>query len=176
MVTTKAPVKTSPDTISGKNRASSRTYHLRVDIESKKVCKSMFINTLSISETMGHTAMKKLGDSCGISPDKRGTLKNRPNAISQEKKDLGVEHMNSFPRVASHFCRACSTKDVKTVANMHRLYVDWAKCKGVTDVLDERQYRDIFNNTPGLNNDFFIPKKDQCESCFAHKYKTPEEL
>ena len=33
----------------------------------------------------------------------------------------------------------------------------------------------LVNHTPGLNLDFFVPEKDQCEICFAFKQKTPEE-
>lgn len=180
LVTVKPPAKAAADTASGKNRSSSRSYFLRISGEMKRVCKVMFLNTLAISETMVDTALHKMGDSCGISPDKRGKHQNRPQAMSQEKRESVITHINMFPRVASHFCRANSNKEyleenVKSVANMFRLYETWATKIGILDVADERQYRDIFNHTPGLNVDFFTPKKDQCEVCFAFNHMTPEE-
>lgn len=170
----KRPDRPSAETISGKNRSTSIEYHVRVKGDIVRVCKTLFLSTLQISEQVIKTVVKKLGQSCWTSPDKRGL--NKPGSrIPVETTQSVKDHINIFPRAASHFCRSNSTceyleEGVGSVKNMFRLYETWAQENGIAKPATYRQYLDVFNNTPGLDIRFFKPKKVQC--CFAYGQKT----
>lgn len=116
---------------------------------------------------MGDDSVKKIDSSLmgTVTPDKRGNHNNRPSISEHVKKGVR-EHINLFPRVPSHYCRAITNKmyleDGLTIAKMHRLYMEWVQKEGFP-AATERQYRDVLNSE--FNLEFHKPKKDRCETC-----------
>jgi len=156
-------------TTANSRRALSREYYLPINNVKIKVCKAMFLNTISVSEKVIGTVSKKLNMSPVIEHDQRGKHSNRPHAISSTVIDLIKEHIAMFPTVESHYRRANSQKEYLeadlSVAKMHRFYLDWVKDKTLNVKAQNatlRQYTDIFNT---FNLSFFKPKKDLYDKC-----------
>lgn len=165
-------------------RNTSRIYSFRVKKENIRVCKTMFLATLNITDSWVETIVKKMNEGGTISPDKRG--KNRAGVkkvdprIIQSVKD----HINSIPRVESHYIRKDSSREylpegLNNVSRMFDLYKDWLNeevqknRREAHPPASERQYRDTFNDS--FNLGFFLPKKDQCDVCNAFENSTEEE-
>lgn len=161
-------------------RNFSREYNLTVDNIQFKVCKNMFLQTLSISETVVNTTLSKLKNSPTISKDMRGKHFSRPNVIADDVKNLIKEHISSFPAVESHYIRHDSKREYLesglSISKMYRLYTEWIKDKPTNSSTINatlRQYNDIFNND--FNLSFFKPKKDLCDVCEQYKLSSDEE-
>lgn len=169
----------SPQKVKDKDnptRKTSRQYYFTLKGKEVRVCQSMFLNTLVISDKVVRTACSKLSDGGKYSPDKRGGRKG--NLKSEAVVKSISDHIASFPRVASHYCRANSScqyleAKVDSVANMHRLYAEWMReHKPEQKQATLRQYTDHFNT---LNLKFHKPRKDQCDICFAWKINSVEK-
>lgn len=84
-------------------------------------------------------------------------------------KEGVIAHINSIPRIDSHYLRAQTTREYieggKSLAELHRDYKN--------DCIDNNRpfanitmYSQIFNNN--FNISFFTPKKDQCDLCCSY--------
>lgn len=161
-------------------RKFSRKYYFPLEKDEIQVCKTMFLQTLSISEKIVSTVSSKLELSPTIEADKRGRHSNRPFRISNEIKECVQEHISLFPVVDSHYTRENTKKQYLdsdlNISKMHRLYSEWVKKKEVSEKTQNvtlRQYQDIFNTFTNIS--FFKPKKDLCDTCEKYKISTPEE-
>jgi hypothetical protein len=116
--------------------------------------------------------MSNVSDISGIHLAEDARKDRKPhNLTPEEDVEFVMNHINSFPRVPSHYCRKDSTREYLgselNLAIMYRLYV--AKCQEedrcpVGDTL----YRSLFaDHEPSLS--FYSPKKDQCPVCNVHK-------
>lgn len=134
-----------------------------------RVCKLFFMNTLAISDKSIRTVVKKnSGSITGIQmQDNRGKHGNQFK-LDAALKDRAKEHINSIPRIESHYCRARSKREYiegsRSIATLHRDYVDKCKAEG-KGYLSYKLYYNIFVND--FNISFWKPKKDQCEDCTA---------
>jgi len=156
------------NTLSERCKNSIRTYFFTIDNEEVRVCKTMFLNTLGVVDCWIETALKCCQGGNGMSPDKRGRHTNRPLRLRENSLELVREHINSFPRVHSHYTRERSKREyleseVRSVENMHRLFKDWCSDKGIEKIPSVSAYRKVFNRE--FNIGFFVPRKDQCELC-----------
>lgn len=75
-------------------------------------------------------------------------------------------HIESFPRIASHYCRASSKKEYLesglSLIKMYEMYNE--KCtESGKNPLKKSMYRQIF--TEQYNIGFHVPKKDRCDLC-----------
>lgn len=85
-------------------------------------------------------------------PDGRG--KKTKSKIADNQMEIVVQHINSFPFIPSHYCRAKTNKK----------YVQFKLS----------YYRYIFNTK--LNIRFHTPKTDRCEKCEEMKVKMNEKI
>lgn len=70
-----------------------------------------FTSTLDIGHYFLSTVNKKKAEATGvIAEDLRGRHGNIGRCLTQADKDGAREHINSYPRKESHYCRASSTK------------------------------------------------------------------
>lgn len=165
-------------------KEESVTYHFKVAGKLQKVCKTMFLGTLDISETPVRTVRKKLsevtheGEVHVISPDKRG-LHSKINVAMKEKRDESViEHIMSFNRIDSHYCRQRSKRQYLDPSlnrtKMWKMYLEWMeKNKPEEKTVSQKYYADIFNRK--FNLGFHHPKKDQCDMCSVFNLASPEQ-
>lgn len=158
-------------------RKKSRQYLFKVNGVDIFVCKSMFIQTLAITDKWIESALKKVKSGDAVPIDNRGKSKLiRYHALKLELKKSIVDHINLFPRVDSHYTRKDSKRQYLeenlSVPQMHKYYLEWVKDQGI-DPATERQYRDVFNTE--FNIGFFKPKKDLCDVCVAYENSNEDE-
>ncbi|XP_039755887.1 uncharacterized protein LOC120630653 [Pararge aegeria] len=136
------------------------------------VCKSMFKNTFSISNTFIQSAIDKHDKNMGM----RGFHQNHPTIINATMKENVIQHVKCFAPIESHYTRKDSNKQYLdselTFKKMYDLYTVWCKELNITENIatSVRQYKDIINKE--LNIAFHLPKKDQCDLCHAMKNNT----
>ena len=153
-------------------RKCSRKYFFKVNDESIQVCSKFYFDTLDISFTKTECALEKGKQyTSGLSgTDQRGKHANRPNKVSASSTNIIKEHINSFPRMESHYCRKNTKKEYLSqdlnLTKMYNLYVKdcvkngiWYEKIGV--------YREIFNTC--FNIGFHKPLKDQCDLCTQYE-------
>jgi len=96
-----------------------------------------------------------------------------PHNETDEKAEQYIkDHIKSFPRIDSHYCRADSKQEYIegsfTIRQIHVMYKD--KCvEEEVRPLSEGIYRKIFNEK--FNIAFHVPNKDLCDSCEMFKAK-----
>ena len=103
-----------------------------------------------------------------IEKDKRGCHSNRPKRIAEVTKQSVRDHINTIPRMESHYCRARTNKEYfeegLNLRTLYDMYVQWMQIER-PDIIKgkEHLYREIFNYE--FNIEFFVPKNDQCDIC-----------
>lgn len=91
-----------------------------------RVCKTFLINTLGITERTIRTVIQAKVSGTGIAPsDERGKHNNQ-NKIPEEILNSIRNHINSIPRIESHYIRKDTSREYidggLTIAEMHRHY------------------------------------------------------
>lgn len=151
---------------SEKPRTFSFSYYFSVYGTDIRVCREFYLSTLSISSRRIHYfhKNKKTGITSTPQRDQRG--KKTGQKISIESRNVVRQHINSFPTVASHYCRKNSKKKYLefglNLSKMFELYVEY--CHEINELpVKFWLYNKIFNEE--FNLSFFKPKKDQCDLC-----------
>jgi len=110
-------------------RKSSLKYFLVKGVDRIRVCKEFYLTTLDISSKRVEYFYKKLESSDGIE-DMRGKTP-KPQKIPELDRSYIREHIRSFPKVPSHYCRSTTTAEYLepnlSVNEMYRLYKE--KCE-----------------------------------------------
>ncbi|KAL4083738.1 hypothetical protein QTP88_029054 [Uroleucon formosanum] len=159
------------------NRSNNQAFYLKcgVDSENIRVCKYFFMATLDITIRMIRTTLDKQSETGAIDSDHRGRKVGKgvlEDSLTQSVKD----HINSIPRIESHYLRAQSTREFieggKTLTQLYRDYKALSEANNKSFV-KESMYRYIFNTQ--FNISFFTPKKDQCEECESNKNNDNEQ-
>ncbi|CAG9767658.1 unnamed protein product [Ceutorhynchus assimilis] len=156
------------------NRRLNFAFYFRTsDGKKLRVCKKFFKNTLDINDRTVLTVRDKTLPSGVVSADGRGKHKNHKKISDNLKNDVR-NHIQSIPRIESHYLRAQTSREFidgrKTIADLYRDYKLACEAEGKATV-NYHMYADIFNTE--FNISFFIPKKDQCSLCF--QYNTADE-
>lgn len=168
--TTERNIKKRSTTSSNESRRSfSFLFFLNIGERRIQVCKKYYLGTFDISQTRVYNAHKNKCLLTGMAAeDLRGKTASRK--ISPEKEKKVVDHINSFPRIESHYCRAKTKKQYLdpnlTIETMYDLYAE-----KTNDPLKSSYYRYIFCTK--FNLDFHQPKSDRCGKC--EKYKKAKE-
>nr|CAI5870500.1 unnamed protein product [Callosobruchus analis] len=142
-----------------------------------RVCKLIFKSTLGISDRPIRTVVQKKTLFTGgmITEDGRGKHGNHFRIDEAIKRGVR-QHIQSIPRIESHYCRSKSSREYidggKSLSQLHRDYVDNCIQKG-EPYANYLMFSRIFNYE--YNIAFFSPKKDQCEDCMAFKVASDEE-
>lgn len=154
----------------GKNKVNSRRkytfcYFFNVCGQDIQVCKIFYLGTLNISQTPIYNA--HLGkDFESNTPKKNQQGKHVKHKILDEDRNLVKMHIENFPKVESHYCRANTSREYLdsnlSIAKMYLLYVEFCTSKNKQPV-KESYYRFIFCNEYNLF--FHTPKKDRCDLC-----------
>jgi len=162
-------------------RTHSRIYTFSYEGRTIRVCKTMFLSTLDISDSMVVTALHKSRRGVITSPDKRGRHPSHNKPKMALIKQSIEAHIDLFERVPSHYRRA-DTPDMQYLAQhlsvpaMHTMYVEWMKTQRQTGpempIASLRQYRDTFGE---YKIAFYKPKKDCCDDCYAYDNATEEK-
>lgn len=165
---TKQIVKQSQAKFNPKHQSFS--YSFMRDGERQRVCKSFYCKTLSITSKCVIRAMvdKNAAGVFGGTDKCKGKVP--VNKISKERVNGVKRHIDEFPRIEPHYCRADSNLQYISpelnITKMFNLYCnDFCVCNGVSDPVTFSKYRDVFLSDYKLR--CFAPKKDQCSNCNA---------
>ena len=175
MYTQKVPKRRQTTEVTKHDRKNTFHYFLPTeDKEKAKVCKTMFLNTISAGERIVTTFWKKYDGEMTIAEDKRGKYKHKNSVMDEEMIKSVCDHVKSFSLVESHYIRKDSKKlyleDVKSASRMFNLYCEWFDSdKYRNKASTKRQYRDILN--ANFNIGFHKPKKDLCDICHVYSNK-----
>lgn len=104
-----------------------------------------------------------------LQDDKRGKHRHH-RKVSDEIKEGIRHHINSIPRIESHYLRAQTSRKFidggKTLADIYRDYKTICM-KADKSYGNYTKFSRIFRND--FNISFFHPKKDQCGTCEEYK-------
>lgn len=124
--------------------------------------------TLDINDRVVRTVFNKreLGF---VEVDKRGKHGNHKKIDESIKKSVR-DHIQSIPRIESHYIRKKSNREFidvgKCIADLYEDYKTECLKQGLPAAHHE-MYAKIFNQE--FNISFFIPKKDRCELCVSYE-------
>lgn len=148
-------------------RNATLHYTLTYNGTNHRVCKTFFLNTLDINYPVVKTAVDKYcrSPSSMQSPDKRGR---QAPAIKLPVSvvDFAKAHIDKFPRVPSHWCRADTTKVYLEAninkAKMYKLYQE--DCKEEGGEIEEKMVSLTFYSNLLFEKRiaFHVPRKDMC--------------
>lgn len=152
--------------LSTKPRAHSFIYYFNIEEKRERVCREFYLKVLGISarRIAYFHSHKKEGLTRTPQKDKRGVA--TKGRLPEDVKDTIREHINKFPRVPGHYCRANTQKEYLefglNMSKMYQLFVEY--CKEVHKTPAKKWlYTKIFNEE--FNISFHTPKKDQCDTC-----------
>ena len=96
-----------------------------------------------------------------------------------KKKYNVINHINSFLKVESHYCRQRTSKtyleSTLSISKMFELYELKCTEDGKEDLLCKKKfYSDIFNTN--FNIAFHLPQSDRCDQCEKYKISEKEGL
>ncbi|CAH1171175.1 unnamed protein product [Phaedon cochleariae] len=158
----------------GSTRSKNYKYSFLIDDAGVQVCKTFFKNTLGINNRTIFTTTKKKDHQGIIERDRRGTHTQHKKIPDNIKSDI-LRHIESFPRVNSHYCRSRTNKEYLegslNIRIMYRLYIQQCEDSG-KDYAKYGTYAHIFNTETNIA--FHVPKKDQCYLCENYKNATEE--
>jgi len=137
------------------------------------VCRARFLAVLNIGKkSLVHA--KSTAQNGFSKPDQRG--KQAPaHKLKPDQYAAVMQHIASFPKVESHYCRKTSSLEyldhLLTISLMYKLY----KLEHSNDgrMVGYESYRRIFHREFHLS--FHKPKKDQCSTCAIYNNLSPEE-
>lgn len=132
------------------NSRRTRTYNYNLPSANSKtnVCKTMFLNTLGISEKTLRTAISKQTDEGVVEKERRGGRYKQLKEKDEKVRASVLQHIQRFPRMDSHCL---------TVKKMFSLYKE--ENPGKDTMCSYHTYRKVFRS---LNLSFHHPKKEQC--------------
>lgn len=152
------------------NRSNNQAFFFKCGVNSEnilRVCKYFFMATLDITIRMIRTTLDKQSETGAIDSDHRGRKIGKGVSVK--------DHINSIPRIESHYLWAQSTREFieggKTLTQLYRDFKALSEANNKSFV-KESMYRYIFNTQ--FNISFFTPKKDQCE-CESNKNNDNEQ-
>ncbi|CAK1601215.1 unnamed protein product [Parnassius mnemosyne] len=160
---------------SAKPRLPNNAFYFTINNTRIRVCKTFFINTLGICDRQIRTVKKKTDPQGFLTTDIRGKHVSRqpidPALIENIK-----QHINSIPRIESHYLRAATTREYisgdRTLTDIWKDFDKIQKQEGKPSC-DYWIYYEIF--TKQFNISFFQPKKDRCDLCLDYEVATVDQ-
>ncbi|KAG5885505.1 hypothetical protein JTB14_013523 [Gonioctena quinquepunctata] len=176
--------------IDGESRKNtSLKYYLKVGDGKVRVCSKMFLNTLCLGERSVHDWVKKspldkalsdhnINENINCIDEFEKITENTNNTLPLSQKRSGIrQFFDSLPKMESHYCRSRTSKHYLEPVweSKSQIYNEYKRI--CLEKNDEPASRALFTKIFfSMNIGFFIPKKDQCETCIKFKLGkvTPE--
>lgn len=147
--------------IENSRRKKTINYFFFVEGEFVKVCKRFYLDTLAISHQKVDYLYKK--NLCKVEGPHNRKVN---NFISEDLKNDVRDHIRSFPKIESHYCRSSSKKEFVdsrlSIQKMYEMYEQNCE-ENNKEKVKASMYRSIFVRE--FNIDFHVPKKDRCDTC-----------
>lgn len=155
-------------------RKYSFRYYFKIHEKKIRVCKQFFLGTLNISQKPVYTAHATTAFG---TPKKSLRGKTSTRKISEERKQIVMDHIQKFSVVESHYCRANSKRKyleaTLSISKMYELYLIYCTENEIENPVRLSMYRTIFNTC--FNYGFHIPKKDTCDKCTSYLLSKKEK-
>lgn len=151
-------------------RRENNNYHFYIDNNEVRVCKQFFRNTLGISVRAIRTVQEKFTGGF-LQEDRRGKH-NKHKRVDYAIKAEIFKHINSIPRMESHYLRAQTSRKFieggKSLADLHRDYVELCKSENRpygNYTMYSRIFKDKFNISF-----FFSKERPVWQMCGIYKF------
>lgn len=107
-------------------RGFNNAFHFKIKDTNIRVCKIFFMATLGINSRIIRTVLQKQeGSLTGVLQGESRGKHNNHSSTSEEIKADAKHHIQSIPRIDSHYCRQGTKKEYieggRSVADLHRL-------------------------------------------------------
>lgn len=153
-----------------RKKKMSYLYYLDRNGKRIRVCKDFYLNTLSVDARRirsAHASKDKLTGE--PSPYRRGK---HSTGVSRVTLKQGIrEHIESIPKIDSHYCRRDTNKSYITgdlnLQILYEKYVELCTERGLQPA-KLCMYRSVFNSE--YNIEFQKLKKDRCDICEAARF------
>lgn len=123
---------------------------------------------------MIQTTKTKYDENGILQDDFKGRHENHKKISTELHNDI-KDHINSIPRIDSHYLRALTSREYiegsKTITDLYRDFQKQQSERGGAGKFC--MYYKIF--TTEFNLGFYQPKKDQCDLCTVYHSSTPEQ-
>jgi len=115
-----------------RHKVNTYEYYFMTNTTMERVCKSFYLNTLNICQSrVVSYHLSKDSVTGKLQPSKQG--KHRKHKLADTHRKAVIDHINSFPRVQSHYCRSRTQKeyldDGLSIARMYNLFVEMRLAK-----------------------------------------------
>lgn len=155
------PTKFCQTKASTSRRVNTKNYFLTANSQKVHVCKGFFLATLSITDKRVRSSIKNRSQSNISAADGRGRHSTNRKRCDELQKDVIRAHIQSFPKVPSHYSRNTSTCEFLphdlSLNIMYKNYVEYCEANAMpTEKL--WLYREIFKKE--FNLKFHQPRKD----------------
>ena len=141
-------------------RGENVKYFLTIAQHKISVCEKFFLSTLSISKKMVHYNLSKMIHGRRQKKTKRTAANKTSEAVHTRVKN----HISSFPKIESHYCRSDTKREyLESSLNIRRMYRMFIENPEAELCPSETFYRKVFNEE--FNLGFHVPSKDQCDTC-----------
>lgn len=139
---------------------SRRAVTNKYTIYGQQVCKKAFLKTLKIDASRVNLALRK--QCCDEYTDERGMSSGGQNAMSFAQRTAVIDHIESFPKYVSHYCRkVTNAKFLSSDLSLTKMYELYKTSH--EEAISFSSYQRIFYNNFNLR--FKAPKKDTCQRC-----------
>lgn len=144
-----------------------------------KVCRKMFLNTLSIGEDCFKRWTKKISIPNSNSSESEHDpepilLTPSPRVLKKQNDIIHIKDwLHLLPKVPSHYCRQSTSKiyvesNFVSIESMFNVYKEWCVSENITPASCT-----LFRETLNANNiKIHQPRKDQCDLCIGYKMGT----
>ena len=159
-----------------RNRVYAYKYYFVVRDVRIQVCKSYYLTTLDISNNRLNTYYATRNPTSGT-PSQRKQGRHVKKRIADEHRNAVRDHINCFPRIESHYCRATTSRQyldpALSVSRMYDMFVE-SRLKqnrgnpAYVEPVKKHLYETVFNTE--FNLAFHVPKKDRCDTCEAFSH------
>lgn len=147
--------------LSRKQKSRSFYFH------TKRVCKTVFLNTLGITNKRLDYCLNKKSSSKFCSPDKRGKI--TPNKTSNSKTKHIREFLDSIPKYKSHYTQSDKVyfHEDLTRPMMYQKYKE-REDENCRQSVSKPIFYKVFKQ---YNIGIYVPKTDTCQQCDAGAIK-----
>lgn len=148
-------------------RSVTFRYHLKTKAKILPVCKTMFLNTVGVTQKLVYRAVSILDSS---KPQRQRKAVLAPDSILVRKRSSANTFLSKLTKMESHYCRASSSKEYLEPMwdSMDHLYREYVNCCAEEGhpVASKTSFVQMFND---MNLGLFSPRKDQCDLCCEYK-------
>lgn len=178
LITVNNIVRRRPITNEKPNRSFACVYKVRIDGTNEIiVCKNAFCSLFGVGKAVVERLSSNIKQNNPSPKDLRGKHANRPSKISDQILFQIKTHIQSFPRLISHYSRHDNNEKrflspELSISKMYKLYLE----KHEQDILEKLKngekvkpivkyefFSDYFNKK--FNLSFGNPKSDTCQTC-----------